>query len=604
MLTKFKSLFVITLLVFSLCQNASAELAAVGPESPTNGFPSWHMDENGLALELCLTSANCTFDAPILGNIFSLQIGFGEKAFYWSANADLTGATGAAGSLKMALVASFSGSTSGPVPLDGEQITFFQIAVGPITGLTAGSVYSVTTPFGVLENLVADASGIISEQRQDIGCASQPCDFTAVLRTGIGPFLKWDPGVLPAPPAGFIGNPTVTHKVIGSPFGTNIFRIEGPNAGGSGIHFKQTDLFKVQGKIFTGTVPTPLIVDRSTYTRTIPGYVDVWATSAPMATVRVSGGPNLPSLPVTMLGDGNGKFFAHIRVPNATTLPTFVTVTASNPPNTTTTVQSALVDVVTITNAEFNAGTLTLTIEASSSDQHVPPTLTAIGFGNLIAGKIVVPGLAVPPTQVTVESSARGTDTAQVVVFGGPQASNDTGLTLINNPVVINVLSNDRGVTSPIDPATVAIIVGPANGTTLADPVTGAVTYSPNPGFVGNDSFTYTVQDNFGFVSNVATVNVRVVGGEVITVTTAVFRNLFKLWTISGTSSVAGPGNTVTLYVGPDTTGPVIGTASVGTNGVWKFSGRSVLPGTATTISVKSTLGTEVLAFPLIKRRF
>ncbi len=603
MLRKFRSLFVITLLVFSLCQNASAELAAIGPDNSTNGFPSWHMDENGLALELCLTSGNCTFDAPIVGNIFSQQIGFGEKAFYWSANAQLTG-TGAQGNLEMALVASFSGSTTGSIPADGEQITFVQVIVGPITGLTAGSVYTVTYPFGVLENLVADASGIIPVQRQDIGCAAAPCDFTAVLGTGIGPFLRWDPSIAPAPPSGFIGNQTVTHKVIGSPFGTNIFRIEGPNAGGPGVNTKQTDLLKVQGKIFTGTVPTPLIINRSIYTRTIPGYVDVVATSAPTATLRVSGGPNLPALPTTMVGNLAGKFFAHIRMANAATLPAFVTVTASNPPNTTTTVQSALVDVVTITNAKFNAGTLTLTIEASSSDQHVPPILTAIGFGNLIAGKIVVPGLAVPPTQVTVESSAGGTDTAQVVVLSGPQALNDTGLTLINNPVVINVLSNDRGVTSPIDPTTVAIIVGPTNGTTLVDPVTGAVTYSPNLGFIGNDSFTYTVQDNFGFVSNVATVDVRVIGTEVITVTRGVFRNLFRLWTISGTSSVPGPGNTMTLYVGPDTTGPVIGTANVGTNGVWSFTRlRSpVLPGTATTISVKSTLGTEVLAFPLTRR--
>jgi hypothetical protein len=600
MLTKFRSLFVITLLVFSLCQNAFAELAAVGPIDSTNGFPSWYMDENGLALGPCLTTANCTPDAPVLGNIFSLQIGFGEKAFYWSATAQLTG-TGGQGNLEMALVASFGGSTTVPIPATGEQITFVRVVVGPLTGLTAGSVYTIIYPFGVLENLVADASGTIPVQRLDIGCATAPCDFTAVLGTGIGPFLRWDPGIAPAPPAGFIGSPTVTHRVIGSPFGTNIFRIEGPNAGGSGVHFKQTDLFRVQGNIFTGTASTPLIINRATYTRSVAGFVDVVATSAPTATLRVSGGPNLPAVPVTMVGDGDGKFFAHIPMANATTLPTFVTVTASNPPNTLTTVRSALVDVVTITNANFNVGTSTLTIEAFSSDQTAPPILTAIGFGNLIAGKIVVSGLAVPPTHVTVESSAGGTDTAQVVVFAGPQALDDIGLTTASNPVVIDVLSNDRGITSPINPTTVAIIVGPANGSTLVDPATGAVTYSPNLGFVGDDSFTYTVQDNLGFVSNIATVDVRVIGAEVITVTKALFRSRFRWWSISGTTSVPGPGNTMTLYIGPDTTGPVIGTASVGTNGVWNFSKlrSSVLPGTATTISVRSSLGTEVLAFPL-----
>ncbi len=39
----------------------------------------------------------------------------------------------------------------------------------------------------------------------------------------------------------------------------------------------------------------------------------------------------------------------------------------------------------------------------------------------------------------------------------------------------------------------------------------GIVTYSPpNPGFRGTDTFTYTVNDNDGATSNVATVRVNV----------------------------------------------------------------------------------------------
>ncbi|HUL38632.1 MAG TPA: hypothetical protein VLW47_13195, partial [Thermodesulfobacteriota bacterium] len=126
MLTKFKYLFLVAWLVLSLCQNTSAELVAVGPVNSTNGFPSWYMDGNGVTLGLCLTSGNCVFDPLLPGSLFSQQIGFGEKAFYWSADADLIG-TGATGSLSMNLVASFSGSTTGPIPANGEQIVFFQI---------------------------------------------------------------------------------------------------------------------------------------------------------------------------------------------------------------------------------------------------------------------------------------------------------------------------------------------------------------------------------------------------------------------------------------------------------------------------------------------
>jgi gliding motility-associated-like protein len=37
------------------------------------------------------------------------------------------------------------------------------------------------------------------------------------------------------------------------------------------------------------------------------------------------------------------------------------------------------------------------------------------------------------------------------------------------------------------------------------------ITYTPNPGYTGSDSFTYTVKDASGLISNVATVNIVVV---------------------------------------------------------------------------------------------
>ncbi len=599
MSTKVKYLCVVGLLFLCVYQNASAELAAVGPENATHGFPSWYMDDNGLALELCLTPGNCVFDPIIPGNAFSQQIGFGEKAFYWSANAQLSvgpSGTGTA-ALDMALVASFSGSTAQRIPLDGEQITFLQITIGPINNLVPGGIYMVTHPFGVLDNLVADASGVIPKQRQDIGCAAAPCDnFAAALGSGVG-FLKWDSS-LPAAPFGFIGNPTVAHKVTGSPFGDNFFSIEGPNAGGLGIDVKATDLFKVQGKIFTGTVPTPLMVDRATYIRPLPTAVDVIATSVPSATLQVSGAGITTT---TMAGDGKGKFFAHI--PFAGAPPDSITVTANNPPRTTTTIRKALLDVVTINLAEYNSSTSTLTIEATSSDQLVPPTLTAVGFGNLTLGKLVVPGLIVPPAEVTVISFAGGSDTTHVFVTADAQpiARNDAALTQKNIAVVINVLANDAAMSGTLDPTTVTVVTSPAHGTTSVNPA-GEVTYTPALDFVGNDSFRYTVKDNLARVSNIATVNITVVGNEVLTVTKALFTTSLKWWQISGRSTVK-TGNIITLYLGPDTTGPVIGAAAVNVLGNWNLSKvRSpIVPGTATSITALSTLGT-VVTFPLTVR--
>jgi len=70
------------------------------------------------------------------------------------------------------------------------------------------------------------------------------------------------------------------------------------------------------------------------------------------------------------------------------------------------------------------------------------------------------------------------------------------------------LLANDADGT--IDATTVAIIINVTNGTTNINATTGAVTYAPNTSFSGVDSFTYTVNDDQGSTSNVATVSITV----------------------------------------------------------------------------------------------
>ena len=88
------------------------------------------------------------------------------------------------------------------------------------------------------------------DETEDIGCRAAPCDFKAALNGEIGVFLRWDPAVLPAAPAGYLGDPNVLHRVTGSPANTNYFRIAGPNVGGAGVNTIQTNLFSVSGKLF------------------------------------------------------------------------------------------------------------------------------------------------------------------------------------------------------------------------------------------------------------------------------------------------------------------------------------------------------------------
>lgn len=404
---------VVAMLLFSL-KAAHADFSAFGPINPQNGFPLWYQDSNGLALEIGLDPIYnaATFDPVDPNNPFSVQIGFGSEAFYWLAQSTVDMRGGNRGALTLGLEAAFAGLSA----VDGEQFVFTRIRI--VVDAPVDGTYIVTHPYGVdvFENVQAGPRAI----RSVIDVGSFSPDFTGALTSRVGPFLTpADPNIVQPP--GFIADVNVLQTVTGSPFGTNYFRIDGPlgsNLDGAGNDFVVTDQFSLSGKIYTGAVPAPLIVQRATYQRTASGNIDVFATSAPTATLSFSGTGFPPITP--MSGDGTGRFFGRLNLADASSLPPFVTVTADNPPNTTVTNNRELVDVVTITKAEYDATAQTLTVKANSSDVFAPPALTATGLGSLVNGSLVLNTVPAPPAVVTVTSSAGGSDTKEVNVVNPP----------------------------------------------------------------------------------------------------------------------------------------------------------------------------------------
>ena len=91
-----------------------------------------------------------------------------------------------------------------------------------------------------------------------------------------------------------------------------------------------------------------------------------------------------------------------------------------------------------------------------------------------------------------------------------PVAQDDSATTYSTQPVAIPVLDNDSDLFGALDPTTVSVVGIAGHGTTSVDPTTGVITYTPSAGYVGADSFTYTVRDNLGAISNVATVGINV----------------------------------------------------------------------------------------------
>jgi len=114
-------------------------------------------------------------------------------------------------------------------------------------------------------------------------------------------------------------------------------------------------------------------------------------------------------------------------------------------------------------------------------------------------------------------------DTATVnitVTNNAPVANNDFASTPRNSAgVVISVTLNDVDTDGTINVATVDLnplvagiqtsVTASRGGTATVTPL-GVVTFVPKKGFRGTDTFTYTVQDNVGATSNVATVRVNV----------------------------------------------------------------------------------------------
>jgi len=431
-------------LVLGLGQAAEAGLNAVdpGPYVVENGFfPAWYQDTHGLGLDLCLSGANIAANAvpgglggaacTLLANpgIFdpalplAFPTNFPDESFYFMGDAVFT-----AGGVDVTYVSNLEAAFGGGLPAAGDQIVFARIRIRITLPATApGGNYTVTHPYGVEVFSVAPGGGIkVINATRDIGVA--PGIFTGALAGDIGPFLR--DASLPTiglacspfldssvPGECYIGDPNTARPVVGSPFGTNFVRVDGP----PGFVSVQGNNFNVMGKVHAGALATPLVIERTSYgTSATASQQDVFVQAPPSTNASVSA-TDTASQPVVMTdADANGAWYGQSA--SAPTPGADVSVTASplSGPNAPTTAAKPLVDVVSITRAEYSRGAGTLTVEAASSDEATPPTLTVNGTALAPTGVGVTQratlNLPIPPATVTVTSPNGGSDTEEVVV--------------------------------------------------------------------------------------------------------------------------------------------------------------------------------------------
>ncbi|MBJ2258197.1 hypothetical protein [Pseudomonas psychrophila] len=435
------------LVVSALAQGISqAALFAVdtGPYISANGgFAAWYQDSHGRTLDLCLSKAvssrvpgtpgaptyMCNL-LPTPGVFDDAQpvvfpTNFPDEAFWFTADAAIVDA---ARGIDLSYGSAIEAAFAAEEPVEGDQVSFARVRIRvdvPVAG-----TYVITHPYGIeVFNIDTPGRRAINMTR-DIGIGS-PKTYDGALKGDVGPFLRSvnGPYTETNPVSGgaeqFIGDPNLNEAVTGSPFNTNYIRIEGPG----GLDLRST-VFAISGKLSAVVRPTPLITQRSTYSRrqgaSAPiAQQDVFVLAPPPpATVSLSS--STPALKLTE-ADTTGNWYVQSSI--NPTLPTTLQVTADNhlaiASSTPTTLPMALTDLVVIQRAEYSLSSGQLTLVASTSDETSPPALTATsGTGAAIgalsgsaAVKTLTTGISpIPPAKVRVTSSNGGSDTEEVVI--------------------------------------------------------------------------------------------------------------------------------------------------------------------------------------------
>jgi len=437
-------------------------LTVAGPVNSEYGFPSWYEDSNKLRLGPCLDGDDplCGFlpgdipnpDAPI-----SFPDNFPDEFFYQVVSGELALPGGGKAVLTLGLEAAFA---QGPAAV-GDQVVFARTRV-VVKGGTPNTTLTFKHPFGEL-TIDTDGAGA-GRLVQDISPAVG--NFDAALKGNFGPFLKWDPAVGPAAPAGYVGDPGKAHRVVGG-LNDNAFSVTSPG----GLNVKTTDL-TISGKIATNTGVT------GDYAIVSPDnkYLDVFATSRGDS-LQVDGVPGSYATTPLENDPGTERQYARIELLNGAVPQTVTLRNLGDKP-----VSTAVIKVsdLTVDKAIYDGKDLTVGATGTSAGSY---PLTVVGVGPLPDSTAVSFPVSAPPAFVIVKSATGTSVTFPVSIVNG--AASDPALPPVPpapspGPINDNTPDNpDAPVGTPV--ATVAAVSPVVRGATVTldgSASTGAVSYA------------------------------------------------------------------------------------------------------------------------------
>jgi hypothetical protein len=112
--------------------------------------------------------------------------------------------------------------------------------------------------------------------------------------------------------------------------------------------------------------------------------------------------------------------------------------------------------------------------------------------------------------------------TVSITVIGvndPPVGVDDSATTLINTPVILDVLSNDTDIDNDLSIDGLTITTEPGSGSVSINVSTNDLVYTPAAKFTGTDAFSYTISDATGSASDEVTVSLTIIPIESTTLT-------------------------------------------------------------------------------------
>ncbi|MFL6132252.1 MAG: PKD domain-containing protein, partial [Nocardioidaceae bacterium] len=329
---------------------------------------------------------------------------------------------------------------------------------------------------------------------------------------------------------------TQDHPVVGSPYGTNFFRIEGPAGSFTGstqlckdpalgddptslTDCIQSNDFAVQGKIATrmGVQAT-----NAYYADSGTGHLmDLFAKSEPGQTIVVKG-TGISQTRMREDAKVPGRYYARVFADGAPPADLSLTNTTDAPDTVDHIDLSMFGDKVHIGSSVYSNDNRTLTVSAQSGDSTA--ALKLDGFPNatptVTAGTTSwsIPGLEVPPADVIVTSDKGGVDTDDVVITGAEDPSvgvvaaitGDANTVQIGQTVTLDGLSSTGTITGydwSVSPTGAALFPVATDGSSVTFRANVAGTFTVKLTVTGKnntDTATYPIEVLSGSAEPVA----------------------------------------------------------------------------------------------------